>query len=218
MINSYKIKKSGTVLTIQDFLTNPDSFDLSNIQKDWWYVSINPTENGKVDLLDNKENFKEICINRDYSLNYYNSGCFSYCFRRTIDDHFNTCLCEICQLKKLFTSEEMKSEFSKIVGENVTSINETFCSKYHTCDYLSTHHDKKNGDYAFVYQLTKYWNPAHGAILNFWNSDTKELNAIYPEYNSLTIFKIKDIQNTDHFVSMNSSSETRYAFSGWFTC
>jgi Rps23 Pro-64 3,4-dihydroxylase Tpa1-like proline 4-hydroxylase len=78
--------------------------------------------------------------------------------------------------------------------------------------------EKNKGDYAFVYQLTKDWNPSHGGILNFWNAETKELQSVYPEYNSLVIFKIKDLENTDHFVSMNTSDKSRYAYTGWFTC
>lgn len=215
MINSYKINKSGTIITVQDFLTK--SYDLSTIEKDWWYVALNDYE-GVLHLRDIEENLTEIKEKSLKVVNTFNAGHYSYCFKRTVDNHYDTCICQICEITKFFRSDEMISELSKIVDEDVTEINETFCSKYETGDFLSLHHDKKKGDYAFIYQLTKDWNPCHGATLQFWDSDTKKLNAIYPEYNSLTIFKLKDIENTEHFVSMNVCTKPRFAFSGWFTC
>lgn len=214
---SSKIKKSGSRIIVQDFLTNPDSYDLSSIKKDWWYISMFPT-------IDEKQHIRDLNLDNDFqekklfNLQHYNDGYFSYSFRRTLDDHYDTCVCTMCELKKLFNSEEMKTIFSDIVGETVTEMNEGFCSKYDSGDYLSVHHDKNKGDYAFVYQLTKDWNPSHGGILNFWNPETKELDSVFPEYNSLVIFKIKNLENTDHFVSMNTSNKSRYAYTGWFTC
>jgi len=226
MINpNYSFEKQGTIISVKDFLKdttcNQIESDLKNINKTWWYISMFPAnKEGKK----NTRYYDGLYINQKYleeklsNAATFNAGKFAYSFKRTIDDHFENCWCVICNLKKNFNSPEVKQELSKIVGENVTHMNETFCSKYETGDYLSIHHDKGNGDYAFVFQLTKDWNPAYGGMLNFYDYEKNEVyKTVNPVFNSLTIFKIKNVTKTDHFVSANVSSKTRYAFTGWFS-
>jgi Rps23 Pro-64 3,4-dihydroxylase Tpa1-like proline 4-hydroxylase len=227
MINeTYETKKEDNLITVTNFLD--DVFidkiynDMCNIDMTWWYISMYPiNENNEKEntryhhtiLLD--ETYNE---QNSYNYTHFNLGNFAYRFKRSINDHFETCVCVQCKLRRYFDSDEIKEELTKIVGEKVITMRETFCSKYENGDYLSIHHDKNNGDYAFVFQLTKDWNPSYGGLLNFYDSDTKEVyKTINPKFNSLTIFKIKNVPKTDHFVSMNVSSNTRYAFTGWFS-
>jgi len=66
--------------------------------------------------------------------------------------------------------------------------------------------------------LTENWNPTFGGLLHFYDSEKKEIyKTINPKFNSLTIFKIKNVPITDHFVSTNTSSSSRHAFTGWFS-
>jgi Rps23 Pro-64 3,4-dihydroxylase Tpa1-like proline 4-hydroxylase len=190
--------------------------------KTQWYVSLKPadvfsrtSDTKYYDGLYDNANFRSQKL---LSRSKFNSGEFSFMFKRTVNNHIQNCSCVVCKLKEYFNSSEVKEVISKIIGENVTKIINPFCSKYETGDYLSIHQDKLNGDYAFVFQLTRDWNPAYGGLLNFYDSETKEVyKTVNPIFNSLTIFKIKNVPNTDHFVSMNVSSHTRYAFTGWFS-
>ena len=152
------------------------------------------------------------------NLNHYNKGNFAYRFKRTLDDHYENCYCIQCKFKEYFLKDEIKDKLANIVGCNKIKFEETFCSRYDNGDYLSIHHDKGNGDYAFIFQLTENWNPTFGGLLHFYDSEKKEIyKTINPKFNSLTIFKIKNVPITDHFVSTNTSSSSRHAFTGWFS-
>jgi Rps23 Pro-64 3,4-dihydroxylase Tpa1-like proline 4-hydroxylase len=227
MINpEHSFEKEGNIISVKnffktDFIDKIQS-DLKNIDKTWWHVSLNPIDIfGKKQfvrfyegLYDNRKFIEE----KEFNKSWFNRGNFAYSFKRSMTDHHNGCWCVMCKLKEYFESDEIKDAVSKIIGEKVTNLNETFCSKYETNDYLSIHHDKGKGDYAFVLQLTKDWNPSYGGLLTFCDRSTNEIyKTVNPLFNSLTIFRIKNVPNTDHFVSMNVSSHTRYAFTGWFT-
>jgi len=227
MINSnYSFQKENHIISVKDFLN--DSFaqkietDLKNIDKTEWYVSMKP-----VDIFEKIQNTryydglytdKKFIGQQSFNKSWFNRGKFAHSFKRSLYNHHDGCYCVTCKLKEYFESDEVKDALSKIIGEKVVKLDSSFCSKYENGDYLSIHHDKGNGDYAFVFQLTKDWNPSYGGLLNFYDSETKEVyKTVNPIFNSLTIFKIKNVPNTDHFVSMNVSSHTRYAFSGWFS-
>lgn len=227
MMNSnYNVEKKNNIISVSnffdtEFIEKVES-EIKKIDKGWWYVSMYPAD---IDML--KQNTRyydglysntEFLQQKEFNKSWFNNGNFGYMFKRSINDHFESCYCEMCNLKRYFNSPQVKDELSNIVGEKVTYFNEMFCSKYENGDYLSIHHDKGNGDYAFVFQLTKDWNPSYGGLLNFYDGSTKEVyKTVNPVFNSLTIFKIKNVPNTDHFVSMNVSSRSRYAFTGWFS-
>jgi Rps23 Pro-64 3,4-dihydroxylase Tpa1-like proline 4-hydroxylase len=215
----------ANVITINDFLpldfVEHSKKRLLEILDDWWYVSLFP-----VDENNTKENIRNIPdlymsedfnIKNKYNLDHFNKGYFAYRFKRTIDNHYENCYCIQCEFKKYFHKDQIKNKLAALVGSEI-KFEETFFSKYDFGDYLSIHHDKGKGDYAFVFQLTENWNPSFGALLHFYDSADKEVyKTINPKFNSLTIFKIKDVPITDHFVSMNNSCSSRYAFAGWFS-
>lgn len=218
------IIKKETIFLINEFLVHNQAKSLIkqliDVNKTWWDVSIFPNKENKLsslrftDTLYTEESYKTL---RAHALSCFNRGEFSYMFKRS-GKHFDMCSCAMCKLRRLFDSSEVKEALSQIVGEQVTELNETFCSKYETGDYLSIHHDKKKGDYAFVFQLTEDWNPSYGGLLHFYDESTKKVyETVNPIFNSLTIFKLKGVADTDHFVSANASTHTRYAFTGWFS-
>jgi Rps23 Pro-64 3,4-dihydroxylase Tpa1-like proline 4-hydroxylase len=227
MLNlNYSFKKENTIISVKDFFNaefvEKIELELKQVDKKWWYISMYPANDNliKQDYECNDEVYKNPTFleQKEFNKFWFNMGNFSYMFKRSIDNHYDLCYCVMCNLRKYFDSPEVKDELSKIVGERVTHLNETFCSKYENDDYLSIHHDKGNGDYAFVFQLTKDWNPSYGGLLHFYDGATREVyKTVNPVFNSLTIFKIKNVPNTDHFVSMNVSSHARYAFAGWFS-
>jgi Rps23 Pro-64 3,4-dihydroxylase Tpa1-like proline 4-hydroxylase len=55
-------------------------------------------------------------------------------------------------------------------------------------------------------------------MLHFYDATTNNVyKTVNPILNNLTIFKIKNVENTDHFVSMNVGKYPRLAFTGWFS-
>jgi Rps23 Pro-64 3,4-dihydroxylase Tpa1-like proline 4-hydroxylase len=204
MINpNYTSKKENNIISVKNFLNaelaEKIESDMKKIAKEWWYISMYPANSNmlkqETKYYDGLYNNPQFIDEKEYNKTWFNQGNFGYMFKRTIDNHYETCYCEMCNLKKYFDSSEVKDELSKIVGEKVTHFNTTFCSKYENDDYLSIHHDKGNGDYAFVFQLTKDWNPSYGGLLHFYDETTKEVyKSVNPIFNSLTIFKIKNVR------------------------
>jgi len=151
------------IFTVDDFLSidfiNKAKKELLNIPEDWWYISLKPTDERYVK--ENFRNFEGILNNPDFleknlfNLNHYNKGNFAYRFKRTLDDHYENCYCIQCKFKEYFLKDEIKDKLANIVGCNKIKFEETFCSRYDNGDYLSIHHDKGNGDYAFIFQLTE---------------------------------------------------------------
>ena len=220
----FSFDTKGTIILVRDFLYDQTAKNIAKylreINKAWWSVSIFPDFQNKIYSANFSDTLYEDSLYknaREYSLSVFNHGLFSYSFKRS-GKHYDACRCSMCFLRTLFDSTEVKYALSQIIGETVTQLNETFCSKYEHGDYLSIHHDKKKGDYAFVFQLTEDWNPAFGGLLHFYDKESKTVyETVNPIFNSLTIFKIKDVTCTDHFVSANVSLHTRYAFTGWFS-
>lgn len=196
------------------------SDDIYSINKDWWYLSILPIDNNFTkkefrnlpEIMDTDE-FKDII---KYNESIYNNGTFCYRFYRDINNHYKSCDCGICTIKKLFNSDEIKNKIEKIINKKIKNYEITFVSKYEKDNFLTVHHDKGNGDYAFVYQLTPAWNPIHGGLLTFCNNNNV-YKIISPEFNSFSMFKIKDEIITDHFVSRVTGPNARIAYTGWFS-
>ena len=209
---------------VNDFLNESEVKDISqsiyNIPKDWWYLSMRPTDAdfGKKNVRNIPETTDTDEFNQliKYNNTVYENGSFCYRFYRDINDHYGTCGCGICKIRKLFNSDEVKCKIEQIIGKKVKHFDETFVSKYEKDSFLTVHHDKGNGDYAFVYQMTPEWNIVHGGLLMFCN-ERNIYKVVTPEFNSLVIFKIKDELITDHFVSRVTGNRSRIAYTGWFT-
>ena len=216
---------NNNIFSITDFLdtniANKFHNEIYNIPSDWWYVAINPTSQTtrmrvfKDDM--DLQNSIDYHICSTYAKNHFDNNYFAYKFHREIDNHYSNCDCGMCELRRYFTTDEVKQKLSDIVGEKVVSFNETFISKYVKDDYLGIHHDKKNGDYAFIYQLTKDWPIAHGGLLHFCTNGDNIYKTSCPTFNSITIFKITDEIETDHFVSHVCGPKARIAYTGWFS-
>lgn len=213
--------RDDKIITISNFLeldTANDIFDgLKQIPRERWERVIRPTNSkDKTEFFNDTESLEkdeDFIKKLTYSTSAFNKQKFSLSFR-SLDIHDDSCVCMHCTLELIFKSDEINSEFSKIIGKEIKKYTGLFTSKYEKGDYAGVHQDDYQGNYVFIYQLTKNWNPIFGGILNFWDKKQEEIYlSVYPKFNSLTIFKLKDI---DHFVSMNNSDFTRYAYTGWF--
>ncbi len=223
MIKIIKMSRENQFYLINNYLNYEEAEliykDIIELPSQFFFKSIFPGK--KDERIDIREflGFQNTNSYNNYKLynkKSYEDHKFSYCFSRTFDNHSETCNCAHCALHKYFRSENMLKTFSEIIGKKVIDLNETFISKYSKDDFLSIHSDKGKGDYAFTYQLTKDWNPSHGGILHFVENN-EIYKSITPTFNTLFIFKIKDVPITDHFVSQISvDNKIRIAYTGWF--
>lgn len=215
-MNVPKIYHVDNFLEVED----ADKFEegIKNLFPEWFNYCLLSAGCGKefFDYYDGLEESEQFLNLNDKCTNSYNNGFFAYKFQRTHRPHFDDCGCKLCDMHDLFNSPEILQRMSDIIGEEVTDITESFVSKYKKGDYLTVHQDTLKGDYAFIYQMTKDWKPVYGGLLHFVN-DNKVTTTIVPEYNTITIFKIKDAPNTDHFVSEITVDKTRMAYTGWFS-
>ncbi len=213
------------IVVIKDFLS--DKFisllkrKIPEYKEQWWECAFLPYINK-----DDKYIYKSLKIpsispqckeRRRFARSIHNQGHFSYSYHQS-GAHKSSCRCYVCILKQVFKSDEIKLALSNIIGSKVTGYNEFFASKYQQGDFLSMHHDNNKGDYTFVLSLTSDWNPSHGGLTHFWDDKNKEVyKTVTPSFGSLLLFKLDDLKQMDHFVSIVTTQKRRYAFTGWIT-
>ena len=220
----YQFLKEG-IVTIENWLEPEYAESLWNhlnyMPNDWWGVSARPNEIGEMQIITwNEENATEIAeieqMARDAFQNYF----FSYIFRRTSGNHFQTCDCLECKFRLDVLSEEVVNFLHYITDYKVTQINELFASYYAPGDFLSPHSDGPNGVLGFVYNLSKNWRPEWGGNLHFQNmQDERIIDRVnVPRFNTLTMFDIATTQGHTHFVSevVGNAPEKRLAMAGWW--
>jgi Rps23 Pro-64 3,4-dihydroxylase Tpa1-like proline 4-hydroxylase len=118
---------------------------------------------------------------------------------------------------KFVRSDIFINKLKDVVKKDTIKIKSSFVSKYEDSDYAGMHKDTARGQYSFTYQLTKNWNPNHGGFLSFWDSETFTIyKTIYPEFNSITVFKVQPHHDPDHFVTRVCGPGSRIAITGWF--
>lgn len=224
MINpNYSLTKhrDDKIITISNFLdldVANDIFDgIKQISREKWERVIRPIgysdETGFFNDTESLKNNEDFNNKLNFSSIAFHNKLFSHSFRR-LNSHDDSCICIQCTLELMFKSDEINDEISKLIGTEIKEYTGLFTTKYEKNDYVGVHEDDYQGEYAFIYQLTKNWTPIYGGILNFWDKEKEEIYlSVYPKFNSLTIFKLKDIH---HFVSINNSLHPRYAYTGWF--
>jgi hypothetical protein len=208
------------LITINDFMSeeaaNKVKTDMPFFKDTWWVHAIRPSSNQGWDRIYLNVGDPQLQSILQIAENAFNSGEFAYHFMRTCGGHYETCYCYVCHLQKTFESYEVLKAFSNIVGKKVIGMAEIFASKYERDNFLSIHHDKNNGDYAFILSLTENWNPVHGGNTHFVDEHKSIYKTVSPKFNTLTIFKLSPDKQMDHFVSRVCCSKSRYAFTGWF--
>lgn len=219
-----KIQQLDTerIITVSNFLT-PETEQLireliPHYKPEWWNRSFIPikTDEGYKWTPKHYPCTDELCVKRYQDVKArFDIGEFAYSYHRS-GNHYATCKCFSCTLTKIFNSDECKKSLSNLIGKPIEGFNEMFASKYSQGDFLSMHHDNKKGDYTFVLNLTDDWNPNFGGLTHFWDESKREIyKTAVPKFGSLTIFKLDESVQMDHFVSMVLVPRNRYAFTGW---
>jgi Rps23 Pro-64 3,4-dihydroxylase Tpa1-like proline 4-hydroxylase len=221
-IDSYKNElKEKKIIRINNIFINESIKDvrtqLEDIPNTWWSEKMNIScktiyehcekINGKIDELNRK-----LC--QIYTKNALFTGHFCYHFKEERNTHFLNCDCVICQIKNKVYSDEFLIFFKNITDNENIYVNEIFASLFENGHYLTIHHDKNKGKYAFIFSFNEDWNPTHGGLLNFYNGNNIYYVSI-PSFNTLTIFSLPENEQIDHFVSEVVGNKNRYSFTGW---
>jgi Rps23 Pro-64 3,4-dihydroxylase Tpa1-like proline 4-hydroxylase len=209
-----EIYKKTNIVTIPNFISDDVLQKIKNEIENyqWWTYAMIPNNNiWAIKYDDNlKEENAEECL-----LNLEKKN-FSYRFRRSTNNHYNTCLCISCRLNETVGSNEVTDLLSKIVGVKKLSMGEGFLSNYSKDDFLSLHHDIKKGDIAVTFSLTYDWDPTYGGILHFCDENKNIYKSVVPRLGSVNIFKLDPENGIDHFVSCVNVNKSRYTYTVWY--
>ncbi len=213
------ILKNERIVVIPNFINNQSKTEiLSDIEKfkeEWWVNAVRPDSSD--DRVYITENDTKLRKHVEYAKKCAENGLFAYHFKRTTGNHYKTCNCFACKLTDTFSSREVIDSLTKICNENVSKMGEIFASKYENGNYLTLHHDKDNGNYAFILSLSENWSPIEGGITHFYDyTEQKIYKSIQPKFGQLVIFKLDPEHQMNHFVSTVTSNRNRYSFTGWF--
>ena len=212
--NYQKIYNETNIVVIPNFISENI---LQNIRHEienypWWSYSMIPNNNNwtvKYDTNISNENITECAENLEGKR-------FSYRFRRTQGEHYETCYCVSCKLTDTISSFPVTDLLCKIVGCRNLRPGEIFLSNYSKDDFLSIHHDKKKGDISVTFSLTYDWNPVYGGLLHFCDEMHNIYKSVVPTLGSLTIFKLDPTNGIDHFVSCVNVNKNRYTLTAWY--
>jgi Rps23 Pro-64 3,4-dihydroxylase Tpa1-like proline 4-hydroxylase len=205
------------IYVIKNFLDEIDAETLlKNIKsynpEEWFCMYSGNKYLNYVALLDNVENAETIEKEFLRLEDVFDSSIFGFRFKE-----YSKYSDETDFIYEFVRSELFINKLKEVVNENTIKIKSSFVSKYEDSDYAGIHKDTRRGQYSFTYQLTKDWNPNHGGLLSFWDSKTSTVyKTVYPEFNSITIFKVLPGIDPDHFVTRVCGPGSRIAITGWF--
>lgn len=188
---------------------------INNLPQELWHYSYRTQKSGKKPLYyDNSVGGKRAQNAANHGLRKsLQAGRFCYKFKRTtdLDTHWWV------TFNKNILNGYVKDLVQSRTGLKNIKVLESFISCYDEGDFLSMHHDKQ-GDCAFVLNLTRDWLPEYGGLLHIKNEgDDNTYTAINPTFNSLVLMELKG-GGRDHFVSEVSALAPgpRLAISGWY--
>jgi Rps23 Pro-64 3,4-dihydroxylase Tpa1-like proline 4-hydroxylase len=211
-------KEENRIVSIPDFVSKTilEEIRVELETYPWWHYCIVPSE-GNWDMKlyyphdpSLKERFNECettLLNKE----------FTYRFKRTFQDHYESCNCVNCRLRDTVSSSSFMDTICKIIGSKRIEPNEIFLSDYCKNDFLSQHHDSGKGDIAVTLYFTYDWDPVYGGILHFCDENNDIYKSIVPRLGSLNIFHVSGQEKKNHFVSHVTVNKHRIGLSVWYT-
>jgi hypothetical protein len=131
-------------------------------------------------------------------------------FRHLRAEHPNWCECAVCVARGMIAGEASE-RIAPLLGVGGLTLGASNVTWFANGDFLAPHTDAPNGDFAFVWSLTKSWHPSYGGNLHLCES------VHVPSFNRFVLFEIAD-NRTSHHVSPVSAppGARRLAISGWY--
>ena len=224
LLSKEEFKKNHS-LVINNFLDNDfaeklNQYYLNEFSKNQWCATYMPSTKFPeswewwLNVPHNKYNMQMAYA---HVTNARDSGLFSYFFYKIMEDKISELSSTIHkEAMTLFNHKNILELLSNITELNLTKYDKTFVSKYSEKCFLSEHTDEPNGKLAFVYHLTKNWNPDWGGLyLNL--TDKNNIKTICPSFNKLVIFDVKNYK-TPHSVTqvVDNCIHERISITGWY--
>lgn len=137
---------------------------------------------------------------------------FSFSFFRTNNKHAHQ---HGAKEVEHFLLNQLKAQIIPELGLS-GEIRDSFSAKFIKDQFISYHTDRNAGQYGFIYQLTKGWQPKYGGQLELYPRKNRFYKTILqPTFNSLTLLKLD--HPMPHSVRMlnNPAHKHRLTISGW---
>mgnify|MGYP001111184647 CR=1 FL=1 len=115
---------------------------------------------------------------------------------------------------EIFKSEILRNVAAVI--KDKPSLTDCFAAKLECNQFIDYHTDGPAGEYAFIYQLSKSWQPRYGGQLILYPSKSRFYRKLLvPKFNTLSILKLD--HPMPHSVKMLKTPQhkQRYTISGW---
>ena len=182
--------ESDGMVVVPDFLPAPTAdalnhFLTTKMPPYWWYVTSHPGPTGeRTDVEHTAANAAHVAYQFQLAHRRYVEGGFAYVFLRT-HHHLAGCSCLLCQVLAELQSDATLARIHEFTGIPVRASGGLFASCYSPGCFLSPHTDRDNGRLAFVWQLTRDWQPQYGGLLHILDDDWLRVqHIVHPEFNS----------------------------------
>jgi 2-oxoglutarate-Fe(II)-dependent oxygenase superfamily protein len=132
-------------------------------------------------------------------------------FRHLPAPHRRWCECAVCASRVWLSSTRTCAQLATVLGVESMIAGPLNVTWFADGDFLASHTDAQNGDFAFVWSLTKGWRHDYGG--NLYQHGIVQV----PAFNRFTLFGVAD-GRTPHQVSHVSAPAglRRLSISGWY--
>ena len=176
------------------------SEEFYNIDEEYWSWIIR-NKNGEYDFYLKKHDQLLIENERASALSDYESGRFSFSFRRIIDDDIGKSVVCFHKAKTIVNSLRFFNFLKCVTGRSLKSNTVIYLNRFNYGDFLTVHSDPGQS-IGLVINFTKSWNVNHGGLTMILDHDGKKIiDTLIPNNMSALIFDTGK-KNIPHFVSM----------------
>ncbi|WP_018984577.1 2OG-Fe(II) oxygenase family protein [Salinimonas chungwhensis] len=114
-------------------------------------------------------------------------------------------------------SESFLTEMRKLSGYSEINYASMQATRFLPGQFITRHNDIVESEgrrLAYVFNLSPVWHPDWGGLLQFFDTDGTSTESWTPEFNTLSLFGVKNIHSVTYVTPFAKSA--RYALTGWF--
>ncbi|EMM6941798.1 2OG-Fe(II) oxygenase family protein [Morganella morganii] len=196
-------QKQGYVsFNIEKFFPELNIFseEFHNIDEEYWSWIIK-NKYGEHDFYLKKHDQLLIENEKTSALSDYESGLFSFSFRRIIDNDIGKSVACFHQIKSIVNSMRFLKFLEHITGRELKKNTVIYLNKFDCGDFLTVHSDPGQS-IGLVINFTLNWNMTHGGLTMILDQSGKKIiDTLIPDNMTALIFDTGK-KNIPHFVSM----------------
>lgn len=143
-------------------------------------------------------------------------GRFGFQFRYDVIRKSETAPPLLAEFTDFLSSRDMVAFMHKLTGADDIAFADAHASRYRSGHFLSVHDDAADSmgrRAAYVLNLTEYWRPDWGGLLQFYDPMGNVSRAFTPGFNILNIFKVPQPHSVSWVTPL--APTPRYAVTGW---